>query len=54
MWGPHTKRDINILEGVQKFAHTEQYSSSYEDILSMANLLVLKSNMPHMCKAVPN
>ena len=45
--GPHTKRDINLHEGVQKFALRvcfEQYSGSYEDLLSIANIIpVLKA-----------
>jgi len=34
MWDPHTKRHLNLLEGVQKFAlrvSFKQYSGSYED-----------------------
>ena len=45
MWDLHAKRDINLLEGVQKFALRvcfKQYSSSYEDSLPIANLPALK------------
>ena len=45
--GPHTKKDKKLHEGVQKFALRvcfEQYSGSYEDLLSIANIIpVLKA-----------
>ena len=37
MWDPHTKRHLNLLEGVQKFALRvcfEQYSGSQKKISS--------------------
>ena len=46
MWDLHTNRDINFLEGVQNIALRvcfKQYSGSYEDLLSMANLPALKA-----------
>ena len=52
MWDPHTKRDINLLEGVQKFALRvcfKQYSGSYEDLLSMANLLKERRTFLKLC-----
>ena len=46
MWDLHTNGDINLLEGVQKFVLRvgfKQYSGSYQDLLSMANLPALKA-----------
>jgi len=48
MWDLHTNGDINLnlLEGVQNFALRvcfKHYCGSYEELLSMANLPVLKA-----------
>ena len=46
VWDPYTKNDINQLEGVQKFVLRvccKQWSTSYEDLLSLTNIPELKT-----------
>ena len=46
IWDPYTRKDINQFEGVQKFAlrvGCKQWSTSYEDLLSLTNIPELKT-----------
>ena len=45
VWSPHLKRDIALIEGVQKFALRMVYGdwgASYDHLLSLSNLCTLE------------
>ena len=51
VWDPHLKKDIERLEGVQKFGlkvSLKQWRCGYEDLLQLANLPTLASRRKHL------